>query len=131
MSEGQRDNSCRVILIVDDQNDNLEVLNAFISSLGHIVVEARNGVEAVRAALEASPDLIIMDLSMPVMDGFLAVRILREMSKTSRVPVVAWTALDSESHKLQALHVGFNEFLTKPINFLQLNGVLNQFLKAA
>lgn len=127
----QSEDSYHLILVVDDQADNRELLNAFLSSLGYGVVEACNGLEAVKKATSECPDLIIMDLSMPVMDGFNAVRILREMPETSAVPVVACTAHDTTTHKEQALSVGFNEVLTKPIDFTRLNCVLAQILKAA
>lgn len=127
----QKETSCRVILVVDDHEDNRELLKAFLSGLGYDVVEACNGLEAVKVATRISPDLIIMDLSMPVMDGFNAVRILREIPETSAVPVVACTAYTTASYKVQALSVGFDEFLTKPIDFTHLNYVLEQFLEAA
>jgi CheY-like chemotaxis protein len=72
-----------------------------------------------------------MDLSMPLMDGFNAVRVLRAMESTSTIPVVACTAHNTATHKVQALSVGFNEVLTKPIDFTRLECVLEQFLKAA
>ena len=126
---GDKQISYRVILVVDDQEDNRELLNTFLSCLGYGVVVACNGLEAVKVATLDCPDLIIMDLCMPVMDGFSAVRILRELPATSAVPVVACTAHDT--HKLHALSVGFNEVLTKPIDFTRLNCMLEQFLKAA
>jgi CheY-like chemotaxis protein len=126
---GDKDISYRVILVVDDQPDNRELLNIFLSGLGYGVVVACNGLEAIKAAMLDCPDLIIMDLCMPVMDGFNAVRILREMPETSAVPVVACTAHDT--YEVQALSVGFNEVLTKPIDFKRLNYMLEQFLKAA
>ena len=128
---GQIKDSCHVILVVDDQADNRYLLNIFLSGLGYEVKEACNGLEAVTLATSDCPDLIIMDLSMPVMDGFNAVQILREMPATSTVPVLACTAHDTQTHKVQALKVGFNEVLTKPIDFNQLHYVLEQFLKAA
>ena len=88
-------------------------------------------MEAIKVATRECPDLIIMDLSMPVLDGFAAVRLLREVPHVQNVPVVACTAHDTATHKVQALSVGFNEFLTKPIDFRKLDNVLNQFLKAA
>lgn len=72
-----------------------------------------------------------MDLSMPVLDGFNAIRILRELPETATVPVVACTAHDTSTHKVQALSLGFDEFLTKPIDFTQLNFVLDRFLNEA
>ena len=128
---GQIQDSCHVILVVDDQADNRYLLNIFLSGLGYEVREACIGLEAVTLATSDCPDLIIMDLSMPVMDGFNAVQILRELPKTSTVPVVACTAHDNPTHKVQALSVGFNEILTKPIDFTRLHYVVEQFLKAA
>jgi len=122
-------NISRVILVVDDQADNRDLLNTFLSSRGYGVVEACNGMEAIKAATKECPDLIIMDLSMPVMDGFNAVRVLREIPETSTVPVVACTAYDTATHREQALSVGFNEVLSKPINFNQLNSMVAQLLE--
>lgn len=127
----QKDICGHVILVVDDQQDNREILNAFLSDKGYGVIEACNGLEAVTAAKRERPDLIIMDLSMPVLDGFSAVRLLRELPEIRHVPVVACTAHDTETHRLQVLSVGFNEFLSKPIDFARLNDVLDQFLQAA
>jgi CheY-like chemotaxis protein len=128
---GHTEDTCHVILVVDDQADNRYLLNIFLTGLGYEVREACNGLEAVTLAAGNCPDLIIMDLSMPVMDGFNAVQILREMPVTSTVPVLACTAHDTATHKVQALSVGFNEVLTKPIDFNQLHCVLDQFLKPA
>ena len=127
----QSDKSYRVILVADDAEDNREILNIFLSIMGYVVVEACNGLEAVKIAARERPNLIIMDLSMPVVDGFNALRILRQLPETSTVPVVACTAHDTSTHRGQALSVGFDEFLTKPIDFTQLNCVLDRFLKAA
>jgi CheY-like chemotaxis protein len=127
----QKDKSCHVILVVDDNESNRELLNAFLSSNGYNVIEARDGLEAVRVATSEHPDLIIMDLSMPILDGFGAVRLLREVPEVSEVPVIACTAHDTLTHRLQAMAVGFNEFLLKPIDFTRLDFILSRFLKAA
>jgi CheY-like chemotaxis protein len=125
----QKDKSCRLILVVDDNDCNREILNVILSSSGYAVIEARDGLEAVKVAASECPDLIIMDLSMPVLDGFGAVRLLREMPEVREVPVIACTAHDTSTHRLQALAVGFNEFLLKPIDFNQLDFMLERFLK--
>ena len=126
----ERDNE-GVILVVDDYPSNRELLSMFLSSYGYKVLEACNGLEAVRVAISTPPDLIIMDLAMPVLDGYGAVRLLREVPKICEVPIVACTAYDKATHRDQALSVGFTEFLTKPINFTELNFVIDRFLKAA
>lgn len=128
---GQRNNSCHVILVVDDNEINRELLNVYLSNVGYKVLEAGDGLEAVRVATSECPDLIIMDLSMPVLDGFGAVRLLREVPEIREVPVIACTAHETSTHRVQALQVGFDEFLPKPIDFTQLTYVLDQFLKAA
>jgi CheY-like chemotaxis protein len=127
----ERDNSCPVILVVDDHEGNREFLNAFLSGCGYNVIEAGDGLEAVKLATNANPDLIIMDLAMPVMDGFGAVQLLRKVPEICEVPIVACTAYDTSTHRTQAMSVGFDEFLTKPIDFQELNLVLDRFLKAA
>ena len=118
-------------MVVDDNEDNRELLNFFLSRNGFKIIEASNGLEAVRFALSTRPDLIIMDLSMPVMDGYTAVRLLRQVPQVSDVPIVACTSYDTATHRTQAIQVGFNEFLSKPIDFTELNSVVDRFLKTA
>lgn len=125
---GQKDKSCHVILVVDDCESNRELLSVYLTVSGYEVIEACDGLEAVRVATSECPDLIIMDLSMPVMDGFGAVRLLRQVSEVREVPVIACTAHDTSTHRVQAMGVGFNEFLSKPIDFAQLDFMLGQFL---
>jgi CheY-like chemotaxis protein len=72
-----------------------------------------------------------MDLSMPLLDGFGAMRLLREVPAVREVPAIACTAHDTSTHRRQALGVGFNEFLPKPIDFTRLTSLLDQFLQAA
>jgi CheY-like chemotaxis protein len=116
-----------VILVVDDEENNREVLNAILSWDGYKVMEATNGHEAVQIATKDCPDLIIMDLAMPVMDGFTAVRLLRELPQTCKVPIVACTAYDTVMHRAEAMRNGFNEFLSKPVDFAALESILNGF----
>lgn len=126
----ERDNSY-LVLVVDDSECHREILSVFLGVLGYKVVEAADGLEAVKIARSLSPDLIIMDLSMPVMDGYGAVQILRKVPETSAVPILACTAHDISTQKAQAMSAGFNDVLTKPIDFTRLNVVIDRFLKAA
>jgi len=123
-----RNDSNVVIMVVDDNECNREILNVFLSHVGYRVIEASDGLEALRVATTESPHLIIMDLSMPVLDGFAAVQLLREIPKVSDVPIVACTAHDTPAHRLQALKVGFNAFLAKPIDFHRLSFLLQKLL---
>jgi CheY-like chemotaxis protein len=127
----EKDSSGPVILVVDDNEVNRELLSTVLAYSGYSVIEASNGLEAVKIATSERPDLIIMDLSMPVLDGFGAVALLRKVPEVRDVPVIACTAHDTSTHRVQALSVGFNEFLPKPIDFNQLNLLVRHFLKAA
>ena len=118
-------------MIADDCADNRELLRTVLSLDGYEVVEAANGLEAVETARCARPDLIFMDLNMPVLDGYDAVLRLRQTPETSHVPVVAFTSNDTSEHRAKALAVGFNEFLTKPIDWPRLERVVCRLLKAA
>jgi CheY-like chemotaxis protein len=131
MGMREKGSSASVILVVDDNEVNREILSTFLGFSGYSVIEASNGLEAVAVATSKCPDLIIMDLSMPVMDGFGAVELLRKVPEVCHVPVIACTAHDDPTHRLQAEKVGFNEFLPKPIDFRRLDYMLGQFLKAA
>ena len=126
-----KNKSSPMILVADDNESIRELLKLFLSDSGYNVIEARDGLEAIRLATSECPDLIIMDLAMPVMDGFGAVRVLREVPEVREVPVIACTAHDTDTDRLEALAVGFNEFLPKPIDFNRLDFIVGQFLKAA
>lgn len=122
------ENSPAVILVVDDHDDNREILKVFLARSGFKVVEARNGLEAVMVATKESPDLIIMDLAMPVMDGYAAVRLMRKLPKSFRIPLIACTG-HGTSHQALAMKNGFDEFLTKPIDFDLLESTITRLLK--
>ena len=92
-----------VILVVDDYQGNRELLSMFLRANGYHVVEASNGLEAIAIATSTPPDLIIMDLAMPVMDGFVAARLLREVPKICEIPIVACTAYDRSTHRAKAM----------------------------
>jgi CheY-like chemotaxis protein len=117
----------QVILVVDDQDGNREVLRVYLTWSGHVVIEASNGLDAVNIANRDCPDLIIMDLGMPVMDGVEAVRRLREVSQTCKIPIVAYTAFDTADRE-KVLKMGFNDLLSKPLHFQKLDSMLNRFL---
>ncbi len=119
------------ILVVDDSEDIREVLKASLNKRGYKVVEAVNGKEAVEIAKSVGPDLILMDLTMPVLDGYAATRQIREAEEMSDVPIVACSACTTVDHRAKALAVGCNEYITKPIDFIYLNFLLSRFLTTA
>lgn len=119
------------VMVVDDCDDIREMLKVVLSELGCRVVEAVNGQEAVEVAQSELPDLILMDINMPVLDGFGAVRLIRGLAELCYIPIIAVSAHDTSEQRTQALDIGFNEYLTKPVDFARLDNVIDRFLKAA
>jgi len=111
------------ILVVDDYSDNRTLLSAWLRAKGFKVVEAEDGKEGVRQANRAQPDLILMDLAMPELDGVEATRQIRERQTLSQTPIFAITAYGTYDVKQDALAAGCNEVFTKP---LELESLLNK-----
>jgi CheY-like chemotaxis protein len=118
------------VMVVDDNEDLREMLRYMVERLGYRVVEAENGRVAVELVRHRCPDLILMDLSMPVMDGLAATRLLRQTEEVRHVPIVAISANRRELSQDEALAAGCNEYLTKPVNFHQLHTLLISWLPA-
>jgi putative two-component system response regulator len=117
------------ILIVDDEESNLRLLTKWLIPLGYEIELAANGEEAVRQARECRPDLIILDIMMPVMDGYEACSILKEDPETAVIPIVMVTALHERESKLKGLSVFANDFLSKPVNQTELTIRVKNLLK--
>lgn len=118
----------RTVLVVDDQEDIRELLRLILQTKGCRVVEARNGREAVDVAPRLLPDLILMDLSMPVLDGYEATRQIRSRPETSGIPVVAVSAFCDAQNWREALAAGCVDCVGKPVDFGLINGVLKNYL---
>ena len=95
---------------------------------GYRVVEAMNGEEAVRLAKAECPQLILMDLSLPVIDGLAATRLIRKLPGCQRTPIIAVSAHDTSDFQSEALLAGCNNYITKPINFSELETLIGQLL---
>jgi CheY-like chemotaxis protein len=115
------------ILIADDYEDNLELLQLLLTAAGYQVNEARNGQECLTQALEQPPDLIMIDLSMPVLDGWEVFRQLKTNGSTARIPCVAVTAF-GDSDRYRALETGFDAYLSKPFRGAELLETVAQLL---
>lgn len=102
------------ILVAEDHADSRDAMSTLLEAYGYVVLLAENGHEAVRAALSGSPDLILMDLMMPELDGLDATRALRERAETCDTPIIAVTAMDGG--RTLALEAGVTDFLHKPID---------------
>jgi len=117
----------RVILIADDMEEIRLMLKQAMLMNGYSVVEATNGIEAVEAARQRRPDLVLIDLNMPEMDGLKAIEEIRKI-KGEQVPIVAITAFDTYGMREAAIQVGCNEYLNKPLNISQLESLVRDYL---
>jgi CheY-like chemotaxis protein len=118
------------ILVAEDNETNLSLLLDMLSIMSHKVIVARNGQEAIERALADKPELIIMDIKMPVMDGLEATRRLQEMEEFSDIPILALTACAEEGDRENYMNAGFTEHLTKPIQTKELFEALRRNLPA-
>lgn len=123
--------SSRLILVVDDELDNLVMLSLELQQSGYRVLTAANGDEAFKIASVARPDLILMDIAMPVMDGLGATRNIRAEESLSRIPIIALTAFATEGFRQSAYEVEIDGYLTKPIDFDRLHYLMSGLLARA
>jgi two-component system, chemotaxis family, CheB/CheR fusion protein len=122
--QGQR----QKILVVDDLNSNREILVDFLTTLGFEIIEAKSGAEAIALAQEHQPDLLLLDLVMPGMDGWSVTRHLRKQPQFAHLPVIIVSASTLSTDESQAYEVGANNFLAKPFDFEQLLRIIEQHL---
>lgn len=105
------------ILCVEDNADNVFVLHRRLSRAGFEVLIAHDGAEGVALAVSEQPDLIVMDLNLPVLDGWEATRQLKSRFETKNIPIIVLSAHSAASHRDKAVAAGCDEFDTKPVNF--------------
>ena len=117
------------ILIVDDEEPNRKLLSSLVKALGYETETAMNGVEAIRKMKSFMPDLVLLDIMMPDMDGYEVCHYLKSDPETANIPVVIITALSDRDSKLKGLHAGANDFLTKPIDRSELTIRVRNLLK--
>jgi two-component system KDP operon response regulator KdpE len=116
----------KVILIVDDEARMRRFMQMNLDLEGYRVIEANNGLEAIEKVRDDLPDLVLMDVMMPEMDGFEALRIIRE---TSTVPVIMLTVRDDESDKVKGLELGADDYVTKPFSPRELASRIKAVLR--
>ncbi|HYR89375.1 MAG TPA: response regulator [Terriglobia bacterium] len=119
------------ILLVEDVRDNRELFRVMLEKLGHTVMEAEDGRQAVYAALAHRPDCILMDLSLPDVDGVLATAALRRIFPLRDTPIVAITAFPKDLARDKALAAGCNAYLEKPFSLEALSAVLHGFSQSS
>lgn len=118
------------ILIADDYEDNRELLRLLLESANYIVREARDGQECLRLAREQQPDIALIDLSMPVLDGWNVLREMRADDGMKSITCVAVTAFAADDDRRQALNAGFDAYLSKPYRAQDLLDLMNDLLAA-
>jgi CheY-like chemotaxis protein len=117
-----------LILVVDDSADNVAMMSLALQQQGYRVVTATNGEEAISVATCTLPNLILMDISMPQLDGLGATRRIREKEELRNVPVIAVTAHGTEGFQRAAYDVGVSGYLTKPIDFGRMYQLIARLL---
>ncbi len=115
------------ILVAEDNFENQEIIRRRLERAGHQVSIAANGVEAVERAKSEMPDLILMDISMPIMSGIEATQTIRRTPEVRLIPIIALTAHAMEGDADKCLAVGCNAFATKPIRFSALLELINKY----
>ena len=115
------------VLLVEDTEDNRQMMRRLLEMSGFNVVEATNGREAVDAALEVQPQIILMDLSLPIIDGLAATRQIRQTA-LNNVPIIAVSAHDTADFHSEALDAGCDAYVTKPINYSELEDLVNRLI---
>jgi two-component system cell cycle response regulator DivK len=116
------------VLLVEDTEDNRQMMKKLLELSDFRVVEATNGREAVELARRVRPQIILMDLSLPFVDGLAATRQIRSLPGLSKVPIVAVSAHDTTDFHSEALDAGCNAYVTKPIYYPELEDLVNRLL---
>ncbi len=124
----QSGRAAATILLAEDHLDSREALSALLEAFGFAVIPAVNGAEAVELARERHPDLILMDIMMPEVDGFEATRRIRDFPETRHVPIITLTAM--EGARDRAMEAGADDYLAKPINSGQLLDKVRDWLNS-
>lgn len=122
------DTSARSVLLVEDHEDNREIYSLILERHGYDVVVAPTGEEAVRMARESMPALILMDISLPGINGWTATQMIRRMAGGIRVPIIALTAHVLPEHRRHAEVVGLNGFIPKPCEPRRLIEEVSRYL---
>ncbi|HXP43284.1 MAG TPA: response regulator [Candidatus Acidoferrales bacterium] len=116
------------VLVAEDNAVNRELIRELLELRGYTVLEACDGQEALGIIERAQPDLLLLDIGMPVLDGFAVVRRIRESPRIARLPIVAVTAYAMQGDRERILDSGFDGYLSKPINPSSLTEELNRLL---
>src|SRR5262245_20143193 len=117
------------ILIVDDEPFNVDYLQQELEDLGYATISAANGQEALQKVAVEAPDLILLDVMMPVMDGFTTCRLLKENEATQLIPIIIMTVLRETEDRVKGIEAGADDFLSKPVDQRELLARIQTALK--
>lgn len=117
------------VLVVEDNKKSLKLFEVLLRLSGHAVLAAGNGEEGVRLALAENPDLILMDIQMPVLDGLSALRRIRADPRGRAIPAIALTAFAMKGDRERLLEAGFHEYIAKPIDYKGFTETIERTLK--
>jgi two-component system, cell cycle response regulator DivK len=118
------------ILYVEDNEDNIYMLKSRLTRAGHTVIIATDGAQGVAMAARERPDLVLMDLSLPVLDGWEATRRIKSAPETSGIPIIALTAHAMPGDQEKAMAAGCDDFDTKPVEMDRLLGKIRALVRA-
>ncbi|MGE5731909.1 MAG: response regulator, partial [Gemmatimonas sp.] len=127
--EARREGDRARILIVDDHEDNIELLRARLDAWGFATQSAADGEQALRQIEESPPDLILLDVMMPKIDGMEVARRVKGNPSLPFIPIIMQTALDATENKVEGLEAGADDYITKPIDFAELKARVNSMLR--
>src|SRR5437868_8730577 len=116
------------ILVAEDNLPNRELIREILEACGYDVIEAGDGQQALDKLEENLPDLVLLDIQMPVLDGYAVVRKLRQTPRLANLKVLALTAYAMQGDREKVLEAGFDGYLTKPLNTATLNATIREFL---
>lgn len=119
------------VLLVEDNEFNRDMLSRRLKRRGYEIIDATDGEQAVRLATSHVPDLILMDINLPGMDGWEATKRIRENQATAAIPIIALTAHAMSGDRERTINAGCNEYETKPVNFEGLIGKMENLLASA
>lgn len=119
----------RRILVIEDNMDNMTLISDVLRSLDYDVIQATDGEEGVSTARETIPDLILMDLSLPRLDGWAATQILKADQELYHIPIIALTAHAMIGDREKAIEAGCDDYITKPINLAELAQKLSHYIQ--
>lgn len=124
----EKDSENLTVLIVEDVEDARYFMRLELEQMGYLVIEAEDGAKAVEIALREHPDIILMDLTLPIMDGLAATAMIRNDKQMSKVPIIAVTAHQHSDLRAEAKASGFDAYVTKPIDIPWLNELIKGLL---